>query len=341
LTRKNRFILLTTVLTFFSALLLNNLYASDFLVDTAKNLIDTTSVNLSDVYHNNHFLDIASILPFHQVYLSWDTTTIHPYHFDLTKMTDTVTLVLANHKDCGFVIPVAGYVTSPFGQRNRNRYHYGIDLKLDRGDDVAAAFDGVVRISEWSSSYGNCIVIRHYNGLETLYGHLSKRMVTPGQQVLAGQEIGLGGSTGHSSGPHLHFEVRYKGEPIDPNKIIDFEDTAHHTLKTDTLALSASDFTYIEKFHSQMGRKIRHKHHRHGHVYYTYTYANPSHGSRSRSHGHTRGSEKNTAHVYTIHRGDSMSTIASRHNTTVNRLCQLNRISRNSKLMPGHKLKLN
>jgi hypothetical protein len=344
LTRKKRFIILTTVLTFFSALLLNNLYASDFLVDTAKNLIDTNSVNLSDVYHNNHFLDIASILPFHSTYLTWDTTTIHPYHFDLTKMTDTVTLVLADHKDCGFVIPVAGFVTSPFGQRTRSRYHYGIDLKLDRGDEVSAAFDGVVRISEWSSSYGNCVVVRHYNGLETLYAHLTTRKVVCGQQVKAGQLLGLGGTTGRSSGPHLHFEVRYKGQAIDPNRIIDFNDTTHHTLKSDTLNLTAADFTYISEFHSQQGRRIKHRHGRRGHYHYTYTYAAPAHSSR-----HHHGSSHSTAsstHVsythsaYTIRRGDSMSKIAVRNGTTVNRICQLNRISRNATLKPGHKLKL-
>jgi hypothetical protein len=338
LTRKKRFILLTTVMTMFSALLLNNLYASDFLVDTAKNLIDTNSVNLSDIYHNNHFLDIASILPFHQAYLTWDTVTVHPYHFDLTKMTDTVTLVLADHKDCGFVIPVAGYVTSNFGQRTRSRYHYGIDLKLDRGDSVAAAFDGVVRISEWNGGYGNCVVIRHYNGLETLYGHLSERKVVTGQTVKAGQLVGLGGTTGHSTGPHLHFEVRYLGMAIDPNKIIDFNDTSRHTLKGDTLALTSSDFEYLVKFHSQVYR-VKHRHGRRGHYYYTYTYAaaRSAGSSHSTRHGHNVGRSANS---YTIRSGDTMSKIAMRNGTTINRLCQLNRISRNSTLHPGKKLKL-
>jgi hypothetical protein len=324
----------------FSALLLNNLYASDFLVDTAKNLIDTNSVNLSDIYHNNHFLDIASILPFHQTYLTWDTVTIHPYHFDMTKMSDTVTLVLANHKDCGFVIPVAGYVTSNFGQRTPSRYHYGIDLKLDRGDSVAAAFDGVVRISEWSESYGNCVVIRHYNGLETLYAHLSLRKVVPGQQVLAGQLIGLGGTTGHSTGPHLHFEVRYKGQAIDPNKIINFEDSIHHALKSDTMSITASDFDYLVKFHSQVHR-VRHRHGRRGHYYYTYTLAPNHHGHERRGrHGHYATSTGRSGNSYTVRSGDTMSKIAMRNGTTINRLCQVNRISRNSTLHPGKKLRL-
>ncbi len=338
--RSRRFVLLTTILTLLSAVLFNNLYASDFLVDTAKNMIDTNSVNLADAYHNNHYFDIASILPFQQAYMIWDTATIHPYHFDLTKMTDTVTLVLADHKDCGFAIPVAGYVTSEFGKRNHTRYHYGIDLKLDRGDTVVAAFDGVVRISEWSSSYGNCIVIRHYNGLETLYGHLSYRNVVPGQVVTAGQLLGLGGTTGHSTGPHLHFEVRYLGQPIDPNTIIDFDDTTKHTLKSDTLNLTADNFEYLTKFHEEEANWIA-RHHRHGRRghYSRYAYAPVSHHGR---HSHAVASSKAKAKHggYVIHRGDTISKIAMRNGTTVNRICQVNRISRNAKLKPGKKLVL-
>jgi murein DD-endopeptidase MepM/ murein hydrolase activator NlpD len=307
LTKKNRFFLLTTVLTILSALLFNNIYASDFLVDTAKNLIDTTAVNLSDVYHNPHFLELASVLPFHDHYLNWDTTTIHPYHFDLTKMQDTVLLVLADHKDCAFMIPVAGYVTSNFGPRSRTRYHYGIDLKLNVGDSVSAAFDGIVRISHYSSSYGNCVVIRHYNGLETLYAHLSKRFVVPGQVVRAGDVIACGGTTGHSTGPHLHFEVRYLGQPIDPNEIIDFSDSNYHFLRKDTLALTGHSFEYLEKFRNSA------KHLR------------ATAGFRS---------------VYVIRKGDTLGKIAVKNGTTINRICQLNRISRNSRLRPGKKLRV-
>lgn len=327
--RSRRFVILTSILTLFSAILFNNLYASDFLIDSAKSMIDTSSVNLADVYHNNHYLNIANMLPFQQAYMIWDTATIHPYHFDLTKMTDTVTLVLANHKDCGFAIPVAGYVTSEFGKRNHTRYHYGIDLKLDRGDTVVSAFDGVVRISQWSRSYGNCVVVRHYNGLETLYGHLTYRNVVPGQVVTAGQLIGLGGNTGRSTGPHLHFEVRYLGQPIDPNSIINFDDTTHHALRSDTLNLTADNFEYIAKFHEEEAYYLS-RHHRHGRGRHAVHYA---YNSRTHStHGKHSG--------YVIHRGDTISKIAMRNGTTVNRICQLNRISRNAKLKPGKKIVL-
>lgn len=301
MSEKNRFFLLTGLLTFISALMFNNLYASDFLIDTTRNMIDTTSGHFNELYQSNHFFELATLLPFHNEYLLWDTTTIHPYNFDLTKMQDTVTLILADNSDCAFIAPIAGFVTSNFGARSHTRYHYGIDLKVNVGDTVRAAFDGVIRISEYNhGGYGNVVVIRHYNGLETLYGHMSARNVVCGQTVRAGDVVGLGGNTGHSSGPHLHFETRYKGKAIDPSTIINFNDPEGYSLVSDTLSLSHSDFNYLVKFKAAAA--------------------------------HSR--------FYTIRRGDTLSSIAYKNKTTVNRLCQLNRMSRNAVLHPGKKIKL-
>ncbi len=119
--------------------------------------------------------------------------------------------------------PRAGPVNSRFGWRD-GRMHKGIDINLNRGDAVVAAFDGMVRIAHVQGGFGNVVIIRHYNGLDTVYAHLSKIKVKPGQVVLSGQLIGLGGSTGHSSGPHLHFEVRFKGQAVNPASIISFID---------------------------------------------------------------------------------------------------------------------
>ena len=119
--------------------------------------------------------------------------------------------------------PKTGPVNSKFGWRD-GRMHKGIDINLNRGDSVVSAFDGMVRIANSKGGFGNVVIIRHYNGLETVYAHLSKMKVKSGQVVLAGQLIGLGGSTGHSSGPHLHFEVRFRGQAINPASIISFTD---------------------------------------------------------------------------------------------------------------------
>lgn len=119
--------------------------------------------------------------------------------------------------------PKIGPVNSKFGWRD-GRMHKGIDINLNKGDAIVAAFDGMVRIAHVKGAYGNVVIIRHYNGLETVYAHLSKIKVKPGQVVVAGQLIGLGGSTGRSSGPHLHFEVRFRGQALNPSSIISFTD---------------------------------------------------------------------------------------------------------------------
>jgi len=106
-------------------------------------------------------------------------------------------------------------LTSPYGMR-KGRKHFGIDFKVNIGDPVCSIFCGKVRVAKWDKTYGYVVVVRHYNMSETVYAHLDKIVVAVNQEVKAGQIVGLGGNTGISSGPHLHFELRYKGYPINP-----------------------------------------------------------------------------------------------------------------------------
>ena len=117
-----------------------------------------------------------------------------------------------------FLIPVKGKLTSGYGYRpNRNRYHRGIDMALNIGDTVKSALPGIVTIIAYDKrGYGNYVLVSHGNGVETLYGHLALSLVTPGQKLHAGQPLGIGGNTGNSTGPHLHFETRYRGMALDP-----------------------------------------------------------------------------------------------------------------------------
>ena len=135
--------------------------------------------------------------------------------------------------DCSsFVYPIAidsmARITSKYGPRRR-RMHKGIDLKVLKGDTIRAAFNGKVRIKAFERrGYGYYVVLRHPNGLETIYGHLSKQLVEENQLVKAGEVIGLGGNTGRSTGSHLHFETRFLGQAINPAEIIDFENGVPH-----------------------------------------------------------------------------------------------------------------
>jgi murein DD-endopeptidase MepM/ murein hydrolase activator NlpD len=141
-----------------------------------------------------------------------------------TNIKDTTFTLVLNcdeHKD--YKHPFNGPITSSYGWR-KGTMHKGIDIDLLKGDTVSAAFDGIVRYAKRGGGYGNVVIVRHFNGLETVYAHLSKINVVPDQYVSSGDLIGLGGSTGHSTGAHLHFEVRLKGVAINPKYLISFDE---------------------------------------------------------------------------------------------------------------------
>lgn len=143
--------------------------------------------------------------------------------FDPTKMTDSIPVYLVSPWSSCYNFPLkSSKINSDFGWRH-SRFHSGIDLDLETGDDVVASFDGIVKRADYVSGYGNLVVVKHFNGLETYYAHLSKILVTEGDTLTAGDKLGLGGSTGRSTGPHLHYEIRYRGAAIDPKYVVDFK----------------------------------------------------------------------------------------------------------------------
>ena len=150
------------------------------------------------------------------LYPNWNNQYVHAYGNAIIPDTYTIDLT-------GFHMPTPSTkITSPFGPRWR-RMHNGLDLKVNIGDTIVAAFDGKVRIVKYERrGYGKYVVIRHDNGLETVYGHLSKQLVEENQLVKAGEVIGLGGNTGRSTGSHLHFETRFLGIAINPIYMFDF-----------------------------------------------------------------------------------------------------------------------
>lgn len=191
----------------------------------------------------------------HEYYSVWDSWNINPYEVDAAKFTDTVSLHLFDTLSSSWSKPLdETRVTSDFGFR-RYRWHYGTDIALNTGDSVRSVFDGIVRIKKYDpSGYGYYILVRHKNGLETLYGHLSRQMVEVGDEIKAGDVLGLGGSTGRSSGPHLHFEFRYQGNPLNPSDIYDFE---HNALLSDSLLVTPETFSYLKEARKVHFHKVR------------------------------------------------------------------------------------
>lgn len=221
----------------------------------------------------------------------------------------------------GFTMPAEGHVTSNFGRRGGRRYHYGIDIKAHTGDTIYAAFDGKIRVKSYERrGFGNYIVIRHINGLETVYGHMSKFLVDKNDFVMSGDPIGLAGNTGRSFGSHLHFETRFLGKPIDPNFIIDFENKTCHS---DKYLVSNDSF----KRTTLSSRVIK----RTGTVNYV----------QATNRDNNRFVSGGGAASHTIRSGDTLERIARRYGVTIDQLCALNNISRTTTLRIGRSLIVN
>ncbi len=160
-----------------------------------------------------------------EYFSNWDTKKVNIYNFDIKEFNDSLVVQLYDEQlGQHWKLPLTDVlVNSRFGPR-WGRMHGGVDLDLNTGDAVYTAFDGIIRVKGYDRyGYGYYYVVRHKNGLETLYGHLSKHVMEVGDEVLAGDLLGKGGSTGRSPGPHLHYELRYKGMVFDPEIVYDFE----------------------------------------------------------------------------------------------------------------------
>ena len=228
------------------------------------------------------------------LYPNWNNQYVHAYGNAIIPDTYTIDLT-------GFHMPTPSTkITSPFGPRWR-RMHNGLDLKVNIGDTIVAAFDGKVRIVKYERrGYGKYVVIRHDNGLETVYGHLSKQLVEENQLVKAGEVIGLGGNTGRSTGSHLHFETRFLGIAINPIYTFDFP-------KQDIVAD-------------------------------TYTFRRTQ-GSSKRAGSHDTQVADGTIRYHKVKSGDTLSRIAKLRGVSVSTLCKLNRIKPTTTLRIGQVLR--
>lgn len=228
-----------------------------------------------------------------------------------------------------FCMPTDSRVlTSNFGAR-WGRQHKGLDIKVYIGDTIRAAFSGKVRVVRYEpGGYGNFVVIRHYNGLETIYGHMSKHLVTPDQEVHAGDPIGLGGNTGRSTGSHLHFETRLCGVALNPALMFDFR---NQDVTGDFYDFCRS--TYSRE--SAQANRLRG-------VGGSATASDDQLYSQDSNHKRAaRAIAARSTRFHKVQRGETLSSIARKRNTTVSAICKLNRISKNMKLRPGQILKYN
>lgn len=279
----------------------------------AEDTLDTSDPRIKIVLNSNgtwkYIKDWSAGTPDDIFSESWVENSVASYNIPHAQLPDRMTVPLVDSVS-RFACPYTTKVFSPFGIRHRRR-HQGVDLPLKKGDPVYAAFDGRVRASMWSKGYGNLVIIRHGNGLETTYGHLSERKVNAGDWVSAGDVVGLGGSTGRSTGPHLHFETRYKGYAFDPQWIIDFEKAE----------LRQSVFVLKRRYLSEYSKYV------------------PE--SEDVEEEILAAEEKERAAVYhKVVSGDTLSGIALKYHTSVAAICKLNGITTKTTLRLGRSLQV-
>ena len=235
----------------------------------------------------------------------WNTHVVNPYvNTPLDSIPYRTTLCLVDSVS-RFVCPHQGRVFSRFGIRHGRR-HTGADIPYPTGTPVYCAFDGRVRLAEKHKGYGNAIIVRHENGLETLYGHLSRIDVKVGQWVHAGDLIALGGSTGRSSGPHLHFETRYRGYAFDPEWIVDFPGGR---LRSNVFVLKRSYLSAHSKYVPESEDDEEE-------LYKT--------EEQIRQEEERIARERAAMRYHTVKSGDTLSGIAVKYGTTVSKICSLN-----------------
>lgn len=255
------------------------------------------TVNIYNEMLNDRSDDLMENHPADDIYNNiWTPNRLNPYKIPIDSLPDSVKI------DCRFfTVPVPGIITSDFGPR-RYRYHFGTDLKVNVGDTVVAAFSGRIRIIDYEArGYGHYVVIRHENGLETVYAHLSQVLVKLDQNVKSGELIGLAGNTGRSTGPHLHFETRYIGNAINPASIFNF-----HTGKVH------NDIYLITKQKS---------------FYYQRAVA-------------VAKKAQTATKYYTVRKGDNLGSIAARNGTSVKNICRLNGIKSTKLLQLNQRLRV-
>ena len=286
-----------TVLLAATAMISLNSFSQDLIARQAP--IDKKLKSVDSLALQKQIRAEQSAYPALSLYPNWNNEYVHAYGKDAI-IPDSYTINLT-----GFRMPTPSTrITSPFGPRWR-RMHNGLDLKVNVGDTIVAAFDGKIRIVKYERrGYGKYVVIRHDNGLETVYGHLSKQLVEPNQLVKAGEVIGLGGNTGRSTGSHLHFETRFLGVAINPVYMFDFP---NQDIVADT-----------------------------------YTFRKKRGMERAGSHddaGLADNQSDDVIKYYKVKKDDTLSRISKQRGVSISTLCKLNRITTRTTLRIGQVLR--
>lgn len=251
----------------------------------------------------------------------WDETSVNPYKEPVDSLPETWAIWMVDSLS-GYHCPALGRVSSRFGIRHGRR-HQGVDMALPIGTPLYATFDGKVRVAKWMKGYGNIVILRHDNGLETFYGHMSEFKVKPGDIVHAGDVIGLSGNTGRSTGPHIHYEVRYHGLALDPQRIVNLETG---DLKQRIMVLKRRYFDAASRYDQNFDDE----------------FLNEEDDKKALEEKKKRDAEAaRKAMVYhKVRSGENLGMIARKYHTTVNAICRLNGLKNANSIRAGKTLRV-
>ena len=287
-----------------------DLLARQALVDRKMAAVDTIMLRNITIKE-----DMES--PASELYANWDNRYAHR----ATKLPETYRIDLRH-----FCMPTTSRViTSNFGSRWGGQ-HKGLDIKVYIGDTIRSAFSGKVRIVRYEGGgYGKYIVIRHNNGLETIYGHLSKQLVKENQEVRAGEVIGLGGNTGRSTGSHLHFETRLCGVALNPALMFDFreQDVTGDYYAFNKATYDSESITATRLRGKQDGSTI----------------ARENKAEDFATNDRMTSGLKDQVQYHKVVKGETLDAIAKKRGVTIDKICKLNHISKTKRLRPGQILR--
>ncbi len=311
----------------------------------SKEGIDTVSVKGSDAkvilhadgswsYHNEEKNEMELMAVFND---HWNPNTLFSYKdIALSDLPNEIEIEAASNLSHFHMPILTGRITSRYGMR-RSRHHNGIDIGAPQGTPLYATFDGRIRCAMYhSGGYGNIVIIRHTNGLESWYGHMCRIIVSAGEYVKSGQIIGYLGNTGRSTGPHLHYELRYKDQVFDPSFIIDFD---NKNLRYTRFTLEKSFFNIYSRASEVLDEE-------------DVDFATSSelfdgatdNAKLTSAAGVDKDgvalSESKYVLYHTIRSGDTLGKIATKYGTTIGRICELNKIKRTTVLQLNRKLRV-
>lgn len=267
---------------------------SSIIKDSLKKSTEDNSISLIDIKSSH-----------------WDTQKFNPYKDEIVKFP-----IQLKFKDSLYRTPILDsmIITSRFGWRNR-RAHKGIDIDLITGDEVVSILDGVVRFARYNSGHGKTVIVRHYNGLETVYAHLSDYAVKVNDSVKRGQILGKGGATGNARGSHLHLIVNYKGIAINPEYLFNFSGT--NKIRSNELWVTqrwTTPFLHSSKRRTKL--------------------------ELLKSEDDAIASLTKEKQIYIVKRGDTLSHISRKNNVSIRAICVANNIKSTTLLKVGQKLLL-